>query len=161
MTRSKRCIVRVLDASAFIGDYHTDDDTATIPLVREELEDDASGYRFDALEGGGMRIHVPDGETVERVERAANTTGDATELSRTDTRLLAAALELDATLVTDDYAVQNVADALEVRVESIAREGIDERRNWRYQCQGCGREYDEHRERCQICGSDLSRKNPS
>jgi UPF0271 protein len=153
--------VRVLDASAFIGDYHTDDDTATIPLVREELADDASGYRFDALEGGGMRIHVPEDGTVERVERAATTTGDGTELSRTDTRLLAAALELDATLVTDDYAMQNVADALDVAVESIAQEGIDERRDWDYQCQGCGRVYDDHRDRCEICGSDLARKNPS
>jgi UPF0271 protein len=153
--------VRVLDASAFIGDYTTDDDTATIPLVREELEDDASGYRFDALEGSGMRIHVPDEETVERVERAARTTGDATELSRTDARLLAAALELDATLVTDDYAMQNTAGALEIEIETVSQDGIDERRDWTYQCQGCGREFDEHRDRCTICGSALERKNPS
>ena len=159
--RSNARTVRVLDASAFIGDYHTDDDTATIPSVREELEDDASGYRFDALEGSGMRIHVPDEETVERVDRAAGTTGDATELSRTDTRLLAAALELDAALVTDDYAMQNTADALEIDIETVSQDGIDERRDWTYQCQGCGREYDDHRERCGVCGADLARKNPS
>ena len=153
--------MRVLDASAFIHDYTTEDDAVTIPLVREELSDDASGYRFDALEGSGMRLHVPDEETVERIERAARSTGDATELSRTDTRLLAAALELDATLVTDDYAMQNVADQLDVDVEVIAREGIEEQRDWDYQCQGCGRVYDEAHDRCEICGSDLTRKNPS
>jgi UPF0271 protein len=153
--------MQVLDASAFINDYTTDDDVATIPLVREELDDDSSGYRFDALEGGGMRMHVPDQSTVEQVERAARTTGDLTELSRTDIRLLAAAFELDATLVTDDYAMQNVAEELDVRTQVIATEGISEQRNWIYQCQGCGREFDEHRDRCTICGSDLTRKNPN
>ncbi len=152
--------MRVLDASAFIHDYHAEGDLVTIPMVREELEDE-SGYRFDALEGGGMRLHVPDAGAVETVERAARTTGDATELSRTDHRLIAAAFELGATLVTDDYAMQNVADELGVEVEVVAREGIDERRDWQYQCRGCGRVFDEHRDRCPVCGADLSRKNPS
>jgi UPF0271 protein len=151
--------MHVLDASAFIHDYTTDERVATVPLVREELEDEA-GYRFDALEGSGMRMHVPDDATIERVERAARGTGDAAELSRIDTRLLAAAFELDATLVTDDYAMQNVAEDLDIRVHVIAREGIDERRDWQFQCQGCGRVYDENRDRCEICGADLARKNP-
>jgi UPF0271 protein len=151
--------MQVLDSSAFIDDYTTEEPIATIPLVREELEDEA-GYRFDALEGSGMRIHIPDPGTVERVERAARETGDAETLSRTDVRLLAAAFELDARLVTDDYAMQNVAEKLDVGVEVIAREGIDERRDWDFQCQGCGRTFDDHRDRCAICGSDLERKRP-
>jgi UPF0271 protein len=151
--------MQVLDSSAFIDDYTTEEQIATIPLVREELEDEA-GYRFDALEGSGMRIHIPDPGTVERVERAARETGDAETLSRTDVRLLAAAFELDARLVTDDYAMQNVAEKLDVGVEVIAREGIDERRDWDFQCQGCGRTFDDHRDRCAICGSDLERKRP-
>jgi UPF0271 protein len=76
-------------------------------------------------------------------------------------RLIAAAFELDGTLVTDDYAMQNVAEHLGVVVEAIARDGITEQRDWRFQCQGCGREFDDHRDRCPICGSDLSRKNPA
>jgi UPF0271 protein len=151
--------MQVLDASAFIHDYTTEERIATIPLVREELEAEA-GYRFDALEGSGMRIHIPDPETVERVERAARETGDAETLSRTDVRLLGASFELDATLVTDDYAVQNVAEKLDVVVAVIAQEGIDERRDWQFQCQGCGRTFDDNRERCSICGSDLERKRP-
>jgi UPF0271 protein len=153
--------MRVLDASAFIDDYTTDDDVVTVPSVRDELTDGASGYRFDALEGSGMRLHVPGEGPLARVERAARTTGDATELSDTDRRLLAAAFELGATLVTDDYAMQNVADELDVAVDGIRKDGIDERRDWDYQCQGCGRVYDGHRERCEVCGADLERKNPS
>ena len=152
--------MNILDSSAFINEYHTDEQIASIPLVREELEDE-SAYRFDALEGSGMHMHIPEPETVERVERAADETGDLAELSRTDVRLIAAAFELDGRLVTDDYAMQNVAEKLDVRVEIIARDGITEQREWRFQCQGCGREFDENHDRCPICGSDLSRKNPA
>ena len=150
----------VLDSSAFIHEYHTDEPLASIPLVREELEDE-SAFRFDALEGSGMHMHIPEPETVERVERAARETGDLAELSRTDVRLIAASFELDARLVTDDYAMQNVAEKLNVSVEVIAQEGIDEQRDWRFQCAGCGREFEENHDRCPVCGSDLSRKNPS
>lgn len=150
----------VLDASAFINEYHTTEPIATVPMVRDELHDE-SAYRFDALEGSGMHIQIPEEETVERVRRAAEQSGDFDVLSNTDVRLLAAALELSAVLVTDDYAIQNVADKLDVDVEIIAQEGISEQRDWRFQCQGCGREFDEHRDRCPICGTELARKNPS
>ena len=152
--------MEVLDTSAFIHEYHTDDETVSIPLVKEELEG-GNEYRFDAMEGAGMELHLPADETVDRVRRAATETGDADEISDTDTRLLATAFELDATLVTDDYAMQNVAEKLDVDAQVIAREGIEEEREWTFQCQGCGREFDEDRERCPICGSDLSRKNPA
>ncbi|WP_049979296.1 NOB1 family endonuclease [Halolamina rubra] len=152
--------MQVLDTSAFIHEYHTDDEQVSIPLVKEELEG-GNEYRFDAMEGAGMELHLPAEETVDRVRRAAGETGDADEISDTDTRLLATAFELDATLVTDDYAMQNVAEKLDIDVQVIAREGIEEERDWKFQCAGCGREFDEDRERCPICGSDLSRKNPA
>ena len=150
----------VLDSSAFINDYHTDERIATIPLVQEELEGEAA-YRFDALEGSGMHLHIPEDNTVERIERAARETGDLAELSETDIRLVAAGFELDCPLVTDDYAMQNVAEKLDVTVEVIARDGISEQREWRFQCAGCGREFDENHDRCPVCGSSLSRKNPA
>lgn len=150
----------VLDASAFINEYHTTEPTATVPSVREELQDE-SAYRYDAMEGSGMHIQIPEEGTVERVRRAAQQTGDLEVLSETDIRLIAATLELGGTVVTDDYAMQNVADHLDVAVEMIAQEGISEQRDWQFQCQGCGREFDEHKERCPICGADLARKKPS
>ena len=149
----------VLDSSAFIHDFHTTEQMATIPLVREELEDE-SAYRYDAMEGSGMHVHIPDEDTIETTRRAAKESGDLETLSETDVRLVATAFELDGTLVTDDYAMQNVAEKLTVDVEFIAREGIDEQIDWRYQCQGCGREFDESKDRCPICGSELDRKRP-
>lgn len=150
----------VLDSSAFIHEYHTTEQTASVPLVREELEDE-SAYRYDAMEGSGMHIHIPTDETVDTVKRAAAELGDLDELSRTDVRLIATTFELDGTLVTDDYAMQNVAEKLNVDVDVIAREGITEQRRWTFQCQGCGREFDEQHDRCEVCGSPLARKNPT
>lgn len=149
----------ILDSSAFIHEFHVAEPTATISEVREELEDE-SAYRFDAQEGAGMRIHIPDPESIDRIRRAARDGGDHGELSETDVRLLATAFELEGTLVTDDYSIQNVASLLEIDVEPIERDGIDETRHWRFQCQGCGREFDEDEGRCPICGSDLTRKRP-
>lgn len=148
----------VLDSSAFITGYEPTGPTATVPSVRDELED-SSQYRFDAMEGSGMRIEIPGEDSRERVRRAARESGDETELSETDLYLVAAALELDAVLVTDDYAMQNVAERLGVDVEEISQEGIEEEREWLYQCQGCGRVYDENQV-CPVCGSETTRKNP-
>ncbi|WP_224267970.1 NOB1 family endonuclease [Haloprofundus salinisoli] len=152
--------MQVLDSSAFIHEYHTDEQTASIPDVQAELEGEHA-FRFDAMEGAGMHIHIPAEGAVETIGRAATETGDADVLSETDVRLLATSFELDATLVTDDYAMQNVAEHLGVSVKVIARDGIEEQRNWRFQCAGCGREFDEKHDRCPICGSDLTRKNPA
>ena len=152
--------MEILDASAFINEYDAGDDVATVPAVGDELDGESS-YRYDALEGSGMYIHVPEEAVVGRIERAASESGDKEELSKTDIELLAAAFELDAQLVTDDYAMQNVAERLDITVEFIAREGIAEQRDWDFQCQGCGRVFDENKERCPICGSGLTRKNPS
>ncbi|WP_280537696.1 NOB1 family endonuclease [Halopenitus sp. POP-27] len=150
----------VLDSSAFIHEYDVDGPTASIPAVHEEL-DGGHALRFGAMEGSGMHVHVPDADVIARVERAARNSGDADTLSETDVRLIAAAVELDATLVTDDYAMQNVAERLDVAVDPIAREGITEEREWLFQCAGCGRTFDDDRDRCPVCGSDLTRKNPS
>ncbi|MEA1930033.1 NOB1 family endonuclease [Halohasta litorea] len=152
--------MEILDTSAFIHEYHTDDDTASVPQVHEELEGEHA-FRFDAEEGAGMHIHIPADGTAEKVQRVATETGDADELSETDLLLVAAAFELDGTLVTDDYAMQNVAERLNVAVQVIARDGITEQREWQFQCGGCGRTFDDDHERCPICGSDLTRKNPA
>ena len=152
--------MEVLDTSAFIHEYTTDDDVVSVPEVHEELTGEGA-LRFDAMEGSGMTIHVPAPEVIDNVRRATRGSGDDAELSDTDTRLIATALELSATLVTDDYAMQNVAERMDVAVDVIAQEGIAEQRDWQFQCAGCGRTFDEDKDRCPICGSGLSRKNPS
>lgn len=150
----------VLDSPFFIEDRSLDDEQAlSTPGVRDELED-ASRFRFDAVVGEGMRVETPSDEAVSAVREAARETGDASVLSDVDVRLVALAYEEDATLVTDDYAMQNVASRLGVGTRGAGKDEIQEERDWRYQCAGCGRVYDESG-RCRVCGSETTRKNPS
>jgi UPF0271 protein len=151
--------MQVLDTSAFIHRYSCSEQTVSTAAVRTELTGRAS-YRFDADVAGGMRLHSPSTASVERVRAAAADSGDAAVLSETDIGLVATAFELEAALVTDDYAMQNVADRLHLQTHQIAREGISTTRIWRFQCQGCGRTFDASAERCPICGAAVTRKAP-
>jgi UPF0271 protein len=150
----------VLDSPFFIEDRSVDDEQPlSTPGVRDELED-ASRFRFDATVGQGMRVETPSDEAVREVRNAARETGDASVLSRVDLRLVALAYEEGATLVTDDYAMQNVASRLGVETSGVGKDRIEEERDWRYRCAGCGRVYDDPG-RCRVCGSETTRKNPS
>ncbi|MFW5983899.1 MAG: NOB1 family endonuclease [Halobacteria archaeon] len=151
----------VLDSSFFIEDRSLNEGEKALstPGVRDELED-ASRFRFDATEGQGMRVETPSDDAVREVRNAARETGDASVLSEVDVRLVALAYEEDAELVTDDYAMQNVASRLGVGTRGAGKDKIEEERDWRYRCVGCGRVYDE-KKRCDVCGSETTRKNPS
>lgn len=149
----------VIDSSLFIEDRTPDEDALTLPEVRDELED-TSRFRFDAAVGDGMRLETPSDEAVRKTRETARETGDTSVLSGVDVRLVALAYDEEATLVTDDYAMQNVASRLGVETRGAGKERIDEQRDWRYQCAGCGRVYDE-KKRCEVCGSETTRKNPS
>ncbi len=150
----------ILDSSAFIRGYTKEGHTATVTEVSEELFGEAS-LRFEAMRGGGMRIQIPHGETIEEVIRIAKKTGDITVISRTDICLIAAAIELEGVLVTDDYAMQNIATEIGLRVEGIAMEKIKEKRNWVFKCGSCGKESKTMQDDCPVCGGELSRKNSS
>jgi UPF0271 protein len=148
--------VRVCDASAFIRDRVPPGDIASVPAVRPELDGGAL-TRFETLSASRLTLIEPDEAALDRVRATAADTGDDAVLSATDERLLAAALAHDATLVTDDYAMQNVASRLDVPCEPIERDGIDAERTWRFRCEGCGRTFDDDPDRCPVCGSDVSR----
>jgi len=62
--------MEVLDTSAFIHEYTTDDTVVSVPEVHEELTGEGA-LRFDAMEGSGMTIHVPAPEVLDNVRRAA------------------------------------------------------------------------------------------
>ena len=131
----------VLDASVFFSDIPIDGPACTTPSVVGELADLHARCRFEVLAATGLSVREPREEDLARVEAAAVRTGDAGVLSATDRDILALALELPAVLVTDDFAVQNVARTI----------------RWRYRCSGCGRYWREPGE-CRVCGAPIRRK---
>ncbi|HQD25643.1 MULTISPECIES: NOB1 family endonuclease [Methanoculleus] len=146
----------VLDASVFFSEIPVDGPAWTTPSVVGELGDIHAKCRFEALAATGLSVREPREEDLSRVCAAALATGDAGVLSATDRDILALALELSAVLVTDDFAVQNVAHHLGIETRSIRQRPARAIR-WRYRCSGCGR-YSREPGDCPVCGAPIKRK---
>lgn len=146
----------VLDASFFFGDFPAEGDTFTVPSVIDELKDIRAKGNFEKWCARGLRVQSPTEESKKRAISAAGTTKDVTVISGTDRDLLALALDLEATLYTDDFAIQNVALVLGVKTLSMLQRKA-RRVHWKYRCSGCGR-YAEHDGECPVCGAAIKRK---
>jgi UPF0271 protein len=113
-----------------------------------------------------VQVIEPSKESVQRVKTAAKKTGDASSLSEADTSILATALDIGSSkinehviLVTDDFAIRNVAEVLGVNLSETAVRGAWKQITWITYCKGCGKEYrDSKASICSVCGTSLSRK---
>ena len=110
------------------------------------------------LESNTLQIVNSDGKSIEKVVVAARKTGDYQELSGADVSIIALALQLEIVLVTNDYAVANVATTLKIPVKSVASKGITHTRRWIAYCSACGRAFGPNAEECRLCGNKLRRK---
>lgn len=146
----------VLDASVFFSDVKPDGELYTTPSVCDELRDIRSKGNFEKLSAAGLRVVSPGCMSLDRVRAAAVTTRDSGVISDTDRELLALALDLEAVLFTDDFAIQNVAIVLGVQTHPITQRKA-KRVFWKYRCTGCGRYYDYDGE-CPVCGAAIKRK---
>ncbi len=157
-------MILVLDAGAFFAGFEPlalQRRAYTVPEVLEELRSQSLKVKI-ALEQHLLEVRSPAERYLKHVQRAAAKTGDIAKLSRTDMAVLALALELasegqEVAIVTDDYAVQNVASALKLRFSPVAEMGIVRSFRWYKRCTGCGRRYSaaHPRDSCEVCGSPL------
>lgn len=95
-----------------------------------------------------VTLKEPSNESMEKVERMVEKTGDS--LSLTDKQAVALALDLKAVLVSDDYGCQNVASFLSVEFKPLSKPGIRNRVIWKFKCQNCGAWLKS--EECPVCG---------
>ncbi len=111
------------------------------------------------LDSGNLHLLEPTQEEIRQVVVAAKKTGDVTNLSKADISILALALNLrKAVLITDDYAVANVASIMQIPIISTSSKGIKELRRWISYCSGCGRTFGPDIKNCPLCGNKLRRK---
>ncbi len=153
-------MVRVLDASALLTGRQFPGELATVPGVLREVRRQGLTPQLEAILETQVRVLEPGAASQARVRAAAEATGDAQRLSPTDRELLALALEIGATLVTDDYSIQNLCRVLDVPYEPVLLPGIQETWRWTYRCTGCGRTWPEWHEECPTCGSPLRTARP-
>ena len=112
--------MQVIDTAIFIQGI--DVEGFTTPKVVEEVKDPESRLFLESLiSAGKVKVLVPSKESVEAVMEAARKTGELNELSEADVEVLALAYELKATLLTDDYNLQNIAKTLRIPFKTLKR----------------------------------------
>ncbi|MDE2519540.1 MAG: nucleotide-binding protein [Methanocorpusculum sp.] len=147
----------ILDASFFFGEYPFSGEFATTPQVATELRDVTSKMRFEVMQSRGLNICEADAAATDRVREAAKRSGDLRVLSETDVSVIALALYLAGTVVSDDFAVQNVCRHLKIPVQNMMQKKA-KRRVWKSICSGCGAEIPAGETECPICGSPPVRR---
>jgi UPF0271 protein len=110
------------------------------------------------IESNTLQIVNSDRKSIQKVVSAARETGDYARLSEADISIIALALQLQIVLVTNDYAVANVASTLKIPVKSVAGKGIRQTRRWIAYCSACGRAFGPNAKECRLCGNRLRRK---
>jgi endoribonuclease Nob1 len=110
------------------------------------------------LESNTLQILNSDRKSIDKVVGAATRTGDYQKLSEADISIIALALQLEIVLVTNDYAVANVASTLKIPVKSVGSKGITHTRRWITYCSACGRAFGPNAKECRLCGNRLRRK---
>ncbi|WP_406656108.1 NOB1 family endonuclease [Methanolobus sp. ZRKC2] len=131
----------------------------TVSSVVEELRSPEASLRFELALEGGARVELPDPAMRKKVLKVARDTRDAEELSATDIDILSKALEYgnEAVLFSDDYAVQNVAEVLGIKVMPVVQKKIRDVLQWEKECTGCRRRFDTG-EVCEVCGCTLKKR---
>lgn len=149
----------IADASVFILKLRPPGKVITVPSIVKELRNGEAKLFLEIL---GTTIEEPSLDMLRKVKGKASTTRDIEELSKSDLELLAKALEYKekAVLLTDDYAVQNVAVQLGIRIEPLVQERIRDILIWEKQCLGCKRRYPRG-DICPVCGSKLKKRRRS
>lgn len=151
---------KVLDATSFYAGipFSSQEIGYTTPLVLDEvMHIKRSQGAIDMLvESGRLKVIEPEQSFTDSVLKMAGKTGDLQQLSREDVSIIALCLQLGGELVTDDFAISNVAKHLHLKVLPVMTGGAA-RVRWVHFCPGCGKRFSKI-SLCPICGSKLFRK---
>jgi UPF0271 protein len=154
-------VSKVLDATAFYAGmpFVSNDPFMTTSAVYEEIQHikKKQGVLEMLQQTNRLQIRDPSEEIIDIVKEASIKTGDNTTISKQDISIIALALENNIEIITDDFAVTNVAKQLKIQTSSLMTKGISIVGKWISYCSMCGKEFSKEKE-CSICGSKLNRK---
>jgi len=151
---------RVLDATSFYSGipFSSPEVSYTTPLVFEEVKHikKSQGAVEVLVDTGRLRIVEPERRFTESTLRTAEETGDYQSLSEGDVSVIALCLQIGGELVTDDFAVSNVAKHMGLKVLPVMTAGAKEKK-WSYFCSGCEKTFTKESV-CPVCGNRLQRR---
>ncbi len=137
----------------------------TVEAVEKELlTGTMAQLRFRlSKERGNLTVRPPSSRSRETVDDVSTQAGEKGVLSEADRDVVALAFDLrqsglDPVIVSDDYAVQNLAEHLQLKYGSLANFGIVHKFQWIMYCPACHRRYKQPARTCRICGTELRRK---
>ncbi len=152
---------RILDASAFYAGvpFRSSDDYYTTSLAYDEIRHIKKDHDVlgTLLETNRLKIREPDKESTETAIKAAKDTGDFPQLSKQDISIIALCIEMNGEIISDDFAISNVAKNLGLKISPIMTQGIKDVGKWVHYCPGCRTNHINKKE-CPICGTPLKRK---
>jgi UPF0271 protein len=152
----------VLDANAFYTGipFLSSAKCYTTNLIFSEVKHLKKSYSMleVLVDTGNLKIIEPRKQFLKKVNNAARESGDSMKLSPADLSVLALACQLNKTLISDDYAVENIARILNISFKSVRNKGIKDVRKWISFCSTCGKAYRPDIKECLICGNKLRRR---
>ncbi len=146
-------------------DPATSDQAYTVEAVENELLTGTTAHlRFRLAKDKGMlSVQPPSSRSRLQVDKVAASVGEKGFVSEADRDVVALALDLRQSgqsplIVSDDYAVQNLAEHLQLEYGSLANFGIVHKFQWMMYCPACHRRYEHPARVCRVCGTVLRRK---
>ncbi|MFQ5969880.1 MAG: NOB1 family endonuclease [Nitrososphaerales archaeon] len=154
----------ILDASAFYSGipflcssmcYTTDDVFHEVKHIKKSHS--ALEVLIDA---GNLQIIEPEAKYVKDASELARETGDIMKMSKADISILALAIQFKNSnskplIITDDYAIANVAKTAGIKVSYVMSKGIRKSGRWIRYCAACGISYRSSDSMCKVCGNKL------
>ena len=152
---------KILDASAFYAGipFGSSSECLTTSLVFEEIKHIKKNHSAleTLLETNRLKIRDPDIESTDIAIEASKKTGDFQQLSKQDISVLALCINLKGQIISDDFAISNVAKNLGLKISSVMTKGITDVGKWIHYCPGCRSNHQNGKE-CPLCGTPLKRK---
>ena len=148
----------ILDTCAFLTQKHPTGEFVTVPGIKSEIVNRQSRQYFENMLATHLKVMKAQKDSYDVVNKEAKETGDYDVLSKVDMDILALGYECKGTIITDDFAIQNVALALEVKFLSCSGKVISEKRAWRYKCTACNHKEKVKLKNCSVCGNEEIRR---
>ena len=148
----------ILDTCAFLTQKHPTGEFITVPGIKSEIVNRQSRQYFENMLATHLKVMKAQKNSYDVVNKEAKETGDYDVLSKVDMDILALGYECKGTIITDDFAIQNVALALEVKFLSCSGKVISEKRAWRYKCTACNHKEKMKLKNCSVCGNEEIRR---
>jgi len=159
----------ILDSTAFYAGipFSSGEIVYTTPQVFEEVAKGKNVYlRIRGLvDSDRLRLLHPGEKSIAKIRKSCRAVEGLDILSDADLSVIALAMEMaelepakKTVIVTDDYAIQNVAANMQVEYRAVMTRGIRDKGSWLVYCPGCGREQVGVASVCEVCGTKYRRR---